>query len=80
MHCSPKQENVHGIQTALSEKETEFKFDPKSQKLIKSVKYLIKRLVGSSILIFKRINTNLKQTEAIVNSQPLFTTSNDPND
>ena len=47
---------------------------------IKSMKLHMRRVIGLHILIHKEFQTINNQIEAILNSRPLVTVSNDPND
>lgn len=80
--------NSDSIKDFLSQNETEFKFIPPRsphfggiwEAAIKSAKYHILRLVGETRFTFEEFYTMLVQIEAILNSRPLCSLSNDPND
>ncbi|XP_072399471.1 uncharacterized protein [Diabrotica undecimpunctata] len=47
---------------------------------VKSTKHFLKRTMLNRILIYENFNTLLVQIEGILNSRPLYSLSNDPND
>lgn len=47
---------------------------------VKSMKHHLKRVVGESTLTFKELTTFLAQTEACLNSMPLYPLTSDPHD
>uniref|UniRef100_A0A023EZK8 Putative reverse transcriptase n=1 Tax=Triatoma infestans TaxID=30076 RepID=A0A023EZK8_TRIIF len=47
---------------------------------VKSVKYHLRRVMGSAVLTFEEVNTLLNQIEACLNSRPLTPLSQNPND
>lgn len=47
---------------------------------VKSVKYHLRRLVGNITLNYEQFCTILTQIEAVLNSRPLYPSSDDPND
>ncbi|KMQ86362.1 gag-pol protein [Lasius niger] len=67
---------------------TEWKFNPPSaphfggkwEAAVKSTKFHLRRLIGDTILTYEEFNTLLTQVEAVLNSRPLSTLSDDPAD
>ncbi|XP_055842511.1 uncharacterized protein LOC129909455 [Episyrphus balteatus] len=47
---------------------------------VKSIKYHLKRVIGTSTLTYEEISTLLCQIEAVLNSRPLCPLTNDPDD
>ncbi|GBM08393.1 hypothetical protein AVEN_108387-1 [Araneus ventricosus] len=47
---------------------------------VKSMKYHLKRVIGSQILTQEDFSTVLEEIESVLNSQPLVATSDDPDD
>ncbi|XP_025263150.1 uncharacterized protein LOC112637495 [Camponotus floridanus] len=72
----------------LAKDGTQWKFNPvfaphfggKWEAGIKSVKYYLKRIIGDALLAYEEISTLLTQIEAVLNSQPLSSLSDNPED
>ncbi|XP_072403248.1 uncharacterized protein [Diabrotica undecimpunctata] len=81
-------ETSNSIQNFLAASEISWKFIPPRsphhgglwEAAIKSTKYHIFRLIGNSQLTFEEFSTVLAQIEAVLNSRPLCSLSNDPSD
>ncbi|XP_055542760.1 uncharacterized protein LOC129728348 [Wyeomyia smithii] len=82
------QQFVESIQSFCSSREIEWHFIPPDapefgglwEAAVKSCKTHLKRIVGTVKLTFEELATVLAQIEAVMNSRPLFTISNDPAD
>ncbi|XP_055543107.1 uncharacterized protein LOC129728682 [Wyeomyia smithii] len=82
------QQFVESIQSFCSSREIEWHFIPPDapefgglwEAAVKSCKTHLKRIVGDVKLTFEELATVLAQIEAVMNSRPLFTISNDPAD
>lgn len=67
---------------------TEWKFNPPSaphfggkwEAAVKSAKFHLRRLLGDTVLTYEEFSTLLTQVEAVLNSRPLCTLSDDPAD
>jgi len=76
------------MQRYLAEEQIEWKFNPPGaphfgglwEAGIKSIKFHLKRVLGSSHLTYEEMTTLLTQVEACLNSRPLTEMSTDPND
>lgn len=72
----------------MTERGIQFHFNPPSsphfgglwEAGIRSVKYHIKRVIGDTVLTFEEFSTLLSKIEAVLNSRPLCSLSNDPNE
>lgn len=80
--------NLETVSNFLSKNQTEWKFIPPRsphwgglwEAAIKSAKHHILRAVGNLVLNFEEFATVLTTVESILNSRPLTSLSNDPND
>ena len=76
------------VRTSLQRDQTEWHFIPQKgshfgglwEAGVKSVKYHLRRVVGSVSLTFEEMSTVLCQIEACLNSRPLTPMSSDPSD
>jgi len=80
-------ESAH-LSQLLAQDGTQWKFNPPSaphfggkwEAGVKSVKFHLKRIVGDTLLTYEEFNTLLTQIEAILNSRPLTSCTDDPED
>ncbi|XP_072757728.1 uncharacterized protein [Anoplolepis gracilipes] len=83
--ASQEQERLASL---LSNDGTQWRFNPPSaphfggkwEAAVKSVKFHLKRIVGSHLLTYEEMTTLLTQIEAVLNSRPLCPLSDDPDD
>lgn len=76
------------ISSILSNDGTQWKFNPPSaphfggkwEAGVKSVKFHLKRTIGDTLLTYEEFTTVLSQIEAVLNSRPLCTLSDDPDE
>jgi len=76
------------LATLLANDGTQWRFNPPSaphfggkwEAGVKSVKYHLQRVIGNTLLTYEEFNTLLTQIEAVLNSRPLNTLTDDPDD
>jgi len=83
-----KKLNWESIEEAAHVKHIKWIFNPPSaawwggwwERLIRTVKYLLKRMLGNARLNYDQLRTSLSQAETIINERPLTVVTEDQND
>ncbi|UYV79791.1 hypothetical protein LAZ67_18000663, partial [Cordylochernes scorpioides] len=82
------QNQLKELAAVLANDGTEWKFNPPGaphfgglwEAGVKALKYHMRRIIGNNLLTYEELLTVLVQIESCLNSRPLYSMSNDPND